>query len=74
MKVFTPLCSNSTFTTVGGGASRPERQAYPRVCCRTHVTGTIVVILVDMAPCPPLWQLLAVEVAPLMTDVRAVMG
>ena len=31
MYVSTPLCSNSTFTTVGGGASRPERQANPRL-------------------------------------------
>uniref|UniRef100_A0A7S0KWD0 Uncharacterized protein n=1 Tax=Micromonas pusilla TaxID=38833 RepID=A0A7S0KWD0_MICPS len=30
MNVSTPLLSNSTFTTVGGGASRPERQAIPR--------------------------------------------
>ena len=31
MNVSTPLCSNSTFTTVGGGASRPERHAIPRL-------------------------------------------
>ena len=30
MKTSTLGCSNSTFTTVGGGASRPERHAYPR--------------------------------------------
>ena len=61
MNVSTPPLSNSTFTTVGGGASRPERHAYIRVSS-------------SAGPPPLINEVVVVVVFIVIIDLRAILA